>query len=128
MTCEPCAIKEPTSATYTWSTGSQLYDVSCHAKRSYVGKDATEFRFGMPVKIDPATGIVEPDPSGEDAIGISLSTKTSTDDAVISVARANFIVDWADVAAALDLDATEPAAFWTIHAALLPKNIYVEEV
>lgn len=95
-----------------------------------VGVDATAYVFGLPVKRTANLNEFEPVTDAADvanAVGITTSTTTAAapDDLRIEVVRTGWFA-WADVAAALGVDPTDPAIRLQVEADLEKLNIYLE--
>ena len=131
QSCEPCKFPEAMSVSVTFENNALRYtELSCGCKQTLVGADGAQFEIGMPVTIDPTTGIVSPDPTGiaPNFWGISLVSKlSSAADNSVTVIR-HGVVSWQDVASAAGLNANDPAVYWPIAVAMRPSGIFLENI
>lgn len=97
----------------------------CGDKANYLAIAGTNYEKGQMVKLSDTVGAVEPT-TGEEAIGIALSSVISAEEGEqILVQRTGHIL-WQDIAEANGLDVDSKEDFWKVHKALIQSNIYVE--
>lgn len=97
----------------------------CGDKANYLAVVGQAYEKGQMVKLSETVGAIEPT-SGDDVIGIALSSVISAEEGdQILVQRTGHVL-WQDIAEANGLDVNSTADFWAVHKALIKANIYVE--
>lgn len=97
----------------------------CGDKANYLAVVGQSYEKGQMVKLSETVGAIEPT-SGDEVIGIALSSVISAEEGdQILVQRTGHVL-WQDIAEANGLDVNSKADFWTVHKALIKANIYVE--
>lgn len=97
----------------------------CGDKANYLAVAGKSYEKGQMVKLSETIGAIEPT-TGDDAIGIALSSVISAEEGEQILVQRTGHVLWQDIAEANGLDVNSTADFWAVHKALIKANIYVE--
>lgn len=97
----------------------------CGDKANYLAVVGQGYEKGQMVKLSETVGAVETT-SGDDVIGISLSSMVSAEEGDQVLVQRTGHIFWKDIAEANGLDVNSKDDFWTAHKALIKANIYVE--